>query len=718
MSVGNIVVSLIAKTGSFETDVNRSAKLAAKRAKEIDEAFTKAGKVIGASLVAGAAVAAAAMQATINRMDEMSKAAQKSSMSTEAFSKLAYAGSLADVSMQDLQTAMGKLAKEQIAALDSTSDQAEVFGRLGIAVVDAKGKLRDTGDVFADFADRFQRFQGSPQIVADGMTIFGRNFQTLIPLMKDGSQGLKDAGVEAEALAAVLSTRAGQEAEAFNDNLTRLSTAVQGLAVRVTSEALPAAVALTDEFVSLAKEALGADGFITKLAADGSLKEWAQNSAIAVAVLAESLFAAGKTAMAVLGSFQAVWADIELAGTVVQKGMWGGLFFEENRKDLSTALEKRNKTVETSNDRLVDLWNYNSTQMSDALRKNFADQASAAAAGTPDLSPKPATPPAPPKTPKTPKTKKTSGIKQAQLTDEQKAVIDGWKAGNKILEGLQFDWETLNATGPQKTEREAWYAGATEEQITSIREWAEKMDVATKAKKALDDAVAEGKKIYESTRTPAEELSNELARLDELLAGKHIDWDTFSRGTFAAYDAFDALGNKIKETTSAADEFALEAARNIQSHLGDSLFNILDGNFDDIGSSFVKMIKRMAAEALAADLARSMFGDYAKTGKAGGWMGTAMTAVGAFFGGGKAAGGPVESGKSYLVGERGPEYFTPSMSGNITPNGAGGGVTIHQTNNFSSNVDRGQMAAYAQRIKAATIAEIRQANLAGEALTG
>jgi len=42
----------------------------------------------------------------------------------------------------------------------------------------------------------------------------------------------------------------------------------------------------------------------------------------------------------------------------------------------------------------------------------------------------------------------------------------------------------------------------------------------------------------------------------------------------------------------------------------------------------------------------------------------------------RANGGPVMGGSSYLVGERGAEIFTPSTSGNITPNGAMGGNTI------------------------------------------
>jgi len=46
------------------------------------------------------------------------------------------------------------------------------------------------------------------------------------------------------------------------------------------------------------------------------------------------------------------------------------------------------------------------------------------------------------------------------------------------------------------------------------------------------------------------------------------------------------------------------------------------------------------------------------------------------FRGARALGGPVAPGGSYLVGERGPELFTPSSSGNITPNNALGGANI------------------------------------------
>jgi hypothetical protein len=56
------------------------------------------------------------------------------------------------------------------------------------------------------------------------------------------------------------------------------------------------------------------------------------------------------------------------------------------------------------------------------------------------------------------------------------------------------------------------------------------------------------------------------------------------------------------------------------------------------------------------------------------------------FGGGRAMGGPVNAGTSYMVGERGPELFTPNTNGTIIPNNrlsasAMGGTVINLTVN-------------------------------------
>ena len=56
--------------------------------------------------------------------------------------------------------------------------------------------------------------------------------------------------------------------------------------------------------------------------------------------------------------------------------------------------------------------------------------------------------------------------------------------------------------------------------------------------------------------------------------------------------------------------------------------------------------------------------------------------LGTLFGGLLATGGPAKAGKSYIVGEQGPELFTPGVSGMVSPNNALGGST-----NVVVNVD-------------------------------
>jgi hypothetical protein len=44
---------------------------------------------------------------------------------------------------------------------------------------------------------------------------------------------------------------------------------------------------------------------------------------------------------------------------------------------------------------------------------------------------------------------------------------------------------------------------------------------------------------------------------------------------------------------------------------------------------------------------------------------------------GRASGGPVTRGRGYVVGENGPEFFSPDSNGQIIPNGGGGNYAVH-----------------------------------------
>lgn len=154
--------------------------------------------------------------------------------------------------------------------------------------------------------------------------------------------------------------------------------------------------------------------------------------------------------------------------------------------------------------------------------------------------------------------------------------------------------------------------------------------------------------------------------------------------------------NMIKAASGAvADAFAVGIKGMMDGTM--TAQEALRGFFRSIAQSFLNMatdIIRAAIKMMAFNIIASLF--------PGGGMfaGSTMTAPGLSgkgalakpgilpgisgglggvpsYGGGKAKGGTVRGGTSYMVGERGPELFMPGRSGSIIPNNAMGGATIN-----------------------------------------
>lgn len=77
----------------------------------------------------------------------------------------------------------------------------------------------------------------------------------------------------------------------------------------------------------------------------------------------------------------------------------------------------------------------------------------------------------------------------------------------------------------------------------------------------------------------------------------------------------------IKKHIDEIDVFAQQAARNIQDALGSTIADTLKGDFDDIEERWKNLLIDMAAQALAAQVGKALFGDYGSTGSFGGLLG-------------------------------------------------------------------------------------------------
>ena len=133
--------------------------------------------------------------------------------------------------------------------------------------------------------------------------------------------------------------------------------------------------------------------------------------------------------------------------------------------------------------------------------------------------------------------------------------------------------------------------------------------------------------------------------------------------TEALLDERDALSDNAPTIQQFIDDTKATAEDTLTGILADPMAEGLD----ELPFKFAQTLQALAAQALSAevfDILGSLGGD-----GGGGFLGF----LGGLFGGGAQAGGQISSAGPTLVGERGPELFTPASSGTISPN-----VSINQ----------------------------------------
>ena len=148
----------------------------------------------------------------------------------------------------------------------------------------------------------------------------------------------------------------------------------------------------------------------------------------------------------------------------------------------------------------------------------------------------------------------------------------------------------------------------------------------------------------------------------------------------------------IKETLEASksplQQYA-ESVDNVQA----SLQNVALSGLKSMEDALVSLVNgTMSAKDAFRSMASSIINDLIRIMIQKSITGPIAGAMGGFFsGGGKAIGGSVQSGKPYMVGERGAEMFVPNQSGSIIPSnrlGNGGGTTVVQNINVTTGVQQ------------------------------
>lgn len=192
-------------------------ELLARLGLEVDTAsFEKGTTLLGAldkgflGLSASVAVAAGGLfemvKATATAGDHIDELSQSTGVNAQTLQELGYAAGFSSVSLEEMSVALGHLAK---------------------------GGAKDVKKAFFDLADKFAKMPDGGEKTKIALDKLGRAGAALIPVLNEGSQGLKVFADDANAFGVVLDKNAIKQGAAFNDALDRLGKTFVGLRNRV-----------------------------------------------------------------------------------------------------------------------------------------------------------------------------------------------------------------------------------------------------------------------------------------------------------------------------------------------------------------------------------------------------------------------------------------------------------------------------------------------------
>jgi len=198
-----------------------------------------------------------------------------------------------------------------------------------------------------------------------------------------------------------------------------------------------------------------------------------------------------------------------------------------------------------------------------------------------------------------------------------------------------------------------------------------------------------GESIYDEGKTkgktPAQQLDEYMKGLERTvkLEQKQVGVSEEVARTLELREEYEKRGLKVNESriealvkeeealrkATQAEEMRKQQIDTISNQMEAAFMAMVDGS-KSVGDAFRDLVRQMLMDALQQKVVSPF--------------------VSAIMGGFKADGGPVQAGRTYMVGERGPELFTAPTNGNIVPNHelGGGKVTVNQTINVSTGVQQ------------------------------
>ena len=818
MALATLSIDLVAKLANLEAGFTKAQHLAQSNSEKMQSAFQGVKDIaigIGAALAASfsARMFVDLVKGAIDAADRLNDLAKSTQLTVEQIGGIGFAASQAGSDLEGAAASMGKLNVALGKAAAGDAGMNDAFSKLGISLKNVDGSAKDAGAVLAEIADKFKGYADGPNKAALAQVIFGRSYQSMLPLLADGGAELLK-NIDYFKQFGGVTTASAKAADEFNDTIGKLQLVMRGGLQSAVVAVLPSLQLVATRMTSITESASGIPAFGTivravfndiaiagaKVALTLSQVILGAQAAIAIgSTIGKSGWFEWSKPAAEIGKIVGNYkAQFDAAGAEVDRFAASLLGAEAKAKALAASVRVGTEVGRNSASRRV------GTELGrGGSGVSFGGQSEAPAlTGTPKAAG------AKGRAGPTIKTEaftveQSQGLKDALAaiasndisTEAEKTTaaitelnsvfyggagdIDLYNRALKKLRGSQTEGppEQFNgladalaalkdndvtaaerSTGAVTALDKAMAAGGISAELysaalvklrgTELVGPVEPPEVAAKRIADLETAAFFANANADATaRWKAQLLDLEaatptakLAEMNDLMSRLA---DAYQAGRFGILGSIEAakqyaevvrtaVGGAAKEldaTATAMDVFAKNAAKNIQSQLGDTIYNTFKGNTSDILSSWADMLQKMVAQALAADLTRKLFGASVEGGSGTGWLGLLMGlfsgasstgGAGTISGGSgfkaSASGGTMAPFSSSTVNERGPELLKMggrdilmmgSQGGRVVPNSMLGGAQSNITFNIASGVSRNEVAAMIPALTAHIKAELQ-----------
>lgn len=241
MNLFNLFATLTLDNSDYEKKINESGKSASSMSSKMGTAFKTAGRVIGATVTAIAAVTTAISALavkTVDYMGDIDDNAQRVGMSTDAYQKWAYAMQLAGGDASTLQVVMRELTTFTNELSAGQGDALLTLQKLGIGYEDFMALPVD--QQLQAIIEGLQGMESQTDKTTIAQEIFGnRAYQQLMPILNQEKGYVDDLFASMEDLGLVIGDDVVKAGAALGDKLDQLKLTFKTVGASIMSDLFP-----------------------------------------------------------------------------------------------------------------------------------------------------------------------------------------------------------------------------------------------------------------------------------------------------------------------------------------------------------------------------------------------------------------------------------------------------------------------------------------------